>query len=71
MSVVRFTVRRGHDPHVHVAVRSGTEAQAEWGQLPLAGSLVLTPEDWEGLRRVLEAGMCVPRSEPTAVIEIR
>lgn len=55
MTVIRFTVRQ-HGPHMHVAVRSGSEAQAEAGHLPLAGSLVLTPADWEALRATLDAG---------------
>lgn len=70
MSVIRFTVRE-HGPHTHVTVRTGTEAQATAGQMPLAGTLVFTQEQWEGLRRLLEAGALVPRSESVPAIDIQ
>jgi hypothetical protein len=70
MSVIRFTVEP-QGPHVHVVVRSGTEDQARAGQMPLAGTLVLTGEDWDGLRRLLNAGTLIPRSEGTPRIDLQ
>lgn len=70
MNVIRFTVE-DQGPHAHVVVRSGTDDQARTGQMPLCGTLVLRAEDWEGLRRLLEAGALVPRSDPTPTIDVQ
>jgi DNA replicative helicase MCM subunit Mcm2 (Cdc46/Mcm family) len=69
VNVIRIIAEAVGD-HVHVSVRTGSEELANGGRMPLAGTLVFRREDWEGFRRVLEAGVLVPRSEGVPIIDI-
>jgi hypothetical protein len=55
VSTLRFEFETLGD-HVHVKLRSGSDAEAIAGQMPLAGTFVLSLDAWQDLRSVLSAG---------------
>lgn len=75
MTTIRFEVEV-LGSHAHVKVRAGTDEEAAAGHMPLAGTLVFTPEQWDDLRLALAAGAAAHRAfnkppEAVANIEIK